>query len=214
MGRLVKDLTGQTFGALRVLHQCPVPKGKRKGIWWLCRCLHCRREKAFIASNIRRPERSCGCLQRIFIAKALTAHGDSYKVPEYEAWCGMRRRCRDLKKPKHKHWFGRGIRVCSKWDKSYVSFLADVGRRPGPEYSLDRIRRNEGYKPGNVRWATAKTQQNNRTNNRRFRYAGHTRTLSEWADWIGIDQDTLGARLLRGWSFREALLRPLRQRGG
>lgn len=63
---------------------------------------------------------------------------------------------------KYEHYGGRGITVCERWRESYPAFLADVGRKPSPQHSLDRIDNDGHYEPGNVRWATAKQQANNR----------------------------------------------------
>jgi hypothetical protein len=45
---------------------------------------------------------------------------------------------------------------------NFHRFAEDVGDRPGPGYSLDRIDNEKGYEPNNVRWATAKEQSANR----------------------------------------------------
>jgi hypothetical protein len=59
---------------------------------------------------------------------------------------------------------GRGITVCAQWlgEDGFVNFFQDVGRKPSPELTLDRINVNGNYEPGNVRWADAVTQANNR----------------------------------------------------
>lgn len=61
-------------------------------------------------------------------------------------------------------WYGaKGVSVCAAWRESFEAFLADVGPRPGPEYTLDRFPDPAGnYEPGNVRWATAKEQAANK----------------------------------------------------
>jgi hypothetical protein len=105
----------------------------------------------------------CGCVW-CGSNPASTRHGDTSRTartPEYVAWSNMRGRCLNLDHPKFKDYGGRGITVCEGWD-SYENFLADMGRRPGPDLSLDRIDNDGNYEPGNCRWATKSEQQSNR----------------------------------------------------
>jgi len=84
---------------------------------------------------------------------------------EYKAWADMKQRCLNPKHPAWKNWGGRGIRVCDSW-LNYPSFLADMGRKPSPDLTLDR-RENDGhYEPGNCRWATRLEQVHNRRGSR------------------------------------------------
>lgn len=70
-------------------------------------------------------------------------------------------RCRNAHDQKHYGNYGqRGITVCERW-LSYEKFLTDMGRKPGPNFSLDRINNNGNYEPSNCRWATAKQQRAN-----------------------------------------------------
>ena len=88
-----------------------------------------------------------------------TKHGMT-GTPEYSAWCNMRSRCRY--KP---GYIAKGTTVCDRWLHSFEAFLEDVGKKPSPELTLDRINNDGNYEPGNVRWATQSEQQSNKRNN-------------------------------------------------
>lgn len=100
------------------------------------------------------------CSLKCFQASTHRESSDS-KTPslEWAAWQGMIDRCRDVKR--RPNYAGRGITVCERW-QSYENFLADMGRKPSPKHSLDRINNNGNYEPGNCRWATLIQQRANR----------------------------------------------------
>jgi hypothetical protein len=90
-------------------------------------------------------------------------HGHAYagKIsPEYNAWLAMRARCRHPGNPNFKNYGARGITVCERWE-IFENFFADMGSRPSPKHSLDRIDNDGNYEPSNCRWATPKEQMNN-----------------------------------------------------
>lgn len=73
----------------------------------------------------------------------------------------MRARCEQPKHIGFHLYGGRGIRICERWT-SFENFLADMGPKPGPNFSLDRIDVDGNYEPSNCRWATPVEQSNNR----------------------------------------------------
>jgi hypothetical protein len=119
-------------------------------------------------------------------------------------WRDMIRRCEDKKNHAYNRYHGKGIFVCDRWHV-FENFLEDMGERPFG-LSLDRIDNNKGYYKENCRWADAKTQQNNRSNNRIIEYLGEIKTLSQWAEEYNIDVRKLHKRLKCGWDIERALL--------
>jgi len=83
---------------------------------------------------------------------------------EYRSWGQMIQRCTNPNNPVYKHYGGRGIKVCERWRNSYNSFLEDMGRRPTPTHTLDRIKNDLDYCPENYKWSTRKEQSFNRRN--------------------------------------------------
>lgn len=150
-------------------------------------------------------------------------HGDSRSV-EFNVWRQMKRRCADPLHKSYARYGGRGIRVCQSWNESYATFLADVGRRPSPKHSLDRIDNDGNYEPGNCRWATVAEQSRNRVTNVFVTMPdGRRLTVGDAASELGITGEALSQRVRRlGWTWeqavachgkRSATLRPACKRG-
>lgn len=83
---------------------------------------------------------------------------DTEKV-EYHAYMAAKGRCTNRRNRSYGEYGGRGIQF--RFD-SFEDFLAHVGPRPSPAYSLDRIDNDGHYEMGNLRWATKRVQANNR----------------------------------------------------
>src|SRR5579863_7091724 len=81
---------------------------------------------------------------------------------EYITYAGMKQRCSNPRASSYQWYGGRGITVCSRWWTSFANFIADMGPRPSPKHSLDRIDSNGNYEPNNCRWATVAEQARTR----------------------------------------------------
>jgi len=127
---------------------------------------------------------------------------------EYAAWSRMKSRCNNPSFIEFDKYGGRGITVCEKWSKSFEAFITDVGPRPSPQHSLDRINNNGNYEPGNVRWATRIQQMNNTSRTRLLTLNGKTQGLCLWAYELGVRPKTLRKRLKIGWSDEDILTTP------
>ena len=84
-----------------------------------------------------------------------------------------------------------------------------MGRRPSPEYSIERIVNSLGYEPGNCRWATRIEQGRNKRNNVRLTAFSKTKLMVEWAEEAGIHYRTLYMRIKAGWTPERAVTQPL-----
>lgn len=87
-------------------------------------------------------------------------HGKS-ETAENKAWRRMKTRCYNSNIPDYKYYGAKGVVVCERWRDSFENFLADMGERPSPKHSLDRIDSNGNYEPSNCRWATDYVQSRN-----------------------------------------------------
>lgn len=94
------------------------------------------------------------------------------KHPMYRGYHTMLTRCRNPKSKDYHHYGGRGITVCDRWQQHFLNFLEDMGERPTPKHTLDRINNDGNYEPSNCRWAT-RTMQVRNTRVRKESKSGH-----------------------------------------
>ncbi|MGF3022677.1 hypothetical protein ACQVP2_07595 [Methylobacterium aquaticum] len=152
--------------------------------------------------------KSCGCLNREKIRSSSLKHGNARggrKTPEYLSWINMIQRCTNPLNTSYDRYGAVGISVCDRWRDSFENFLADMGPRPGPEYSIERSRGDGNYEPDNCHWATPTEQSRNRRNVIRVRLDGHEMSLSEACERLNIPRRRVYARLRLGWSAEDAL---------
>lgn len=195
---------GERFGRLVVIGEAEPgrnPAGHRiRRLLCLCDC----GQKRVIKPGTLRygASKSCGCLQRDVVrARSLThGHTTGYKAhPLYSSWCNMRSRCRNEADARYSYYGGRGINICEEWFASFAAFLKDMGERPSPHHSVDRIDNNGDYCPGNCRWADKKTQARNTRANRYYIIRGERVGLAELSERTGLNETSIRNRFNNGW---------------
>lgn len=161
------DLTGHVSGRLTAVRYIETRKARA---YWLCQCT-CGNETLVAACNLRHSARSpvlsCGCLRVEKAGKmgsSMRTHGEAAeRTAEYIAWRNIQNRCYNPNAENWKYYGAMGVTVCERWRAAFENFLADMGRRPSDQHSIDRYPNPYGnYEPTNCRWATAFQQRHNR----------------------------------------------------
>jgi hypothetical protein len=210
----VIDITGQRFGMWEVLKFVRVDEYKFS--LWECRC-DCGKVSITRANDLKRGKSlNCGCERLRRKIEWSTKHGHASRLNrlhEYQVWRWMKARCLNPKDCNFKHYGGRGITICPEWINNFETFLKDMGERPSPNHSIDRINVNGNYEPSNCRWATIHEQANNRRSNRIFTLNGKSQTLTQWAIESKSSPSAIKNRLNRGWCNVCALTLPINENG-
>jgi hypothetical protein len=180
------NLLGRSFGDLRLVRLSDNRGAeKRREGDFICTC---GRLIGWSITRVFRGYKShCGC--KTDWRTPHIKHG-MRRTPEYSSWVAMKRRCQDSGHKDYPNYGARGIYVCARW-QSFDEFFADMGRRPTGT-SLDRIDNEDGYHPGNCRWANDSAQQRNRRGSHQWEVRGQRfDTLREAAEHFGVTATTV-----------------------
>ena len=161
---------GTRFGLLAIREEVESRNGYRQ---FACVC-DCGAEVTIRLSNLRTGNStSCGCLRRAALEERNRQRAEAgYKHhPLRSLHNGVVRRCTDPKNKDYPRYGGAGVQLWEPW-RNRGRFIQDVereiGPRPSPLHSIDRIDAHGNYEPGNVRWATPLEQRHNQREACRF----------------------------------------------
>jgi len=147
-----ENLTGRKFNNLTALRY--IKNSPNGTAVWLWKC-ECGNEYEADAWSVKRgATKGCGCVR-----------GERHKAfnsKEYHTWETMKGRCTRPNLRSYRYYGARGIRVCERWMNSFSAFMEDMGPKPTPKHTIDRINNDGNYEPGNCRWATMSEQNKNK----------------------------------------------------
>ena len=134
------------------------------------------------------------------------------KRPGHCCYRTMINRCYSPKNDHYHCYGGRGITVCERWlgKNGYANFIEDMGERPSPKHTIERLNVNGNYEPNNCTWATRKAQGRNRRYHNKATIEGDTKCLAEWAEDVGVTRTTFLFRTQKTKSA-DNLLQPNQQ---
>ena len=145
------DLSGARFSSL-VVKGLAGTNPRR----WLCLC-DCGRTTEVRTSHLTSGHtKSCGC-RRVSVGQAHKTHGMRDR-PEYAIWSKMRDRCQNPRNPSYQKYGGRGVSVCPEWE-DFAVFMVDMGDRPTPKHTLERVDVDGDYCVSNVIWTDDMSRQ-------------------------------------------------------
>ena len=202
------DLKGQQFGRLTVISFAGTDKNGKA--LWNCQC-ECGNKTTVRLDKLSNGEtKSCGCIRREKTRKRATTHGNS-KKRLYRIWCGILHRTGNENAIEYDRYGGRGIYICKEWKESFEEFekWALENGYTG-KLTIDRMDNDKGYSPENCRWTDWKTQENNKSNVKKYEYKGELKTITELAEMADIRTDTLRERIKRGMDIQKAVETPVR----
>jgi len=197
--RCIKHL-GERNNRLTIISECG--KDTWGKVIWECQC-DCGKHIKTTYSNFVNIF-SCGCYSKEQASIRQKTHGQAGVTSEYNTWSSMKERCLNSNNPNYKRYGGRGITVCEKW-LNFEGFFEDMGVKPTPKHTIDRINNDGNYEQSNCKWATRKEQANNRSSNRIISLNGYNKTVSQLCDALNLKRTNVSYRINKGnWSNKDA----------
>lgn len=180
------DLTNQRFDRLVVKE---FVSAVRSTVKWRCVC-DCGGVSVVATRDLRSGNtKSCGCLMRSI--KTNLSHGASVPMTgAYRSYRSMLSRCLTTGNIGYANYGGRGIKVCQRWQDSFVNFLADMGERP-QDYTLERVDTNGDYAPENCKWIHKNEQAKNTRASVRYNMNGKIMIQADVARALKIHPSSL-----------------------
>lgn len=193
MGKIDYSIIGKKFGRLMVLELDFIDKSHYTH--WKCKCdcgniVSVRRNQLTSGDTI-----SCGCYHKehnheFGLKHGLTGH------PLYTVWAGIKGRCLNPNVENYERYGARGITICDEWKNNFKAFYDwAIANGYQDNLTIDRIDNNGNYEPNNCRWITKKEQQSNTRRNHFIEYKGVVHTLTQWAEILGVNIETLRYRV-------------------
>lgn len=156
---------------------------------WSCDCGETI--KAVTGRVLSGQKKSCGCVGKVNASESKKTHGMRY-TKEYSTWQGIKERCLNENGKDYQRYGAIGITICKEWADDFACFFDHIGNAPTKQHQVDRIDNKKGYEPGNVRWATSKTQACNRKNSKRWHIKGLVfESISDAASHFSVSTQTI-----------------------
>lgn len=169
------------------------------------KCKVCNKEFISRLASIKSNHtKSCGCYKINALVGRVTHHGMA-NTSEYRSWQHMIGRCLNKRNTSYQDYGGRGIKVCKRWLHSFENFMEDMGRKPTPKHTIERIDNNGNYSKRNCKWATKKEQNSNRRNTKYLTIDGVKKPLIKWIEESGLQDKTVRDRIKKGVSLDQIL---------
>ena len=193
-----KDLTGQQFGLLTAIARLP-PHGKNGSYMWVCDC-ECGGTAIVRTSDLLNGHTlSCGCY------KHMQKNIRTSDTRLYNIWSNMKQRCSNPNNKNYRYYGGRGIKVCSEWQKFEAFYYWAVSNGYKDGLTIERKDNDGNYEPSNCEWITRVRQHRNTTRTRRYKMYGKVFTLTELCRIYGVPRTTVQGRLNKGEPIEKAL---------
>lgn len=197
------NITGKRYNRLLAIKYVGYSPTSHQSIWeFIC---DCGKKINLTVGNVKNNHtKSCGCLNKEMSSKRLEIHGMRLSQ-EYNTWSQMKKRCNNKNDKSYKNYGGRGIIICDRWLESFENFFEDMGLKPSPKHSIDRIDNNGNYEPNNCRWATQYEQNNNYSRNIFIEINEERKTIKEWCNIYNLPYHKIYQRIVKlKWSAKKA----------